>query len=433
MVSIMGGMSESWSAPRATSPITWAQHLPGSKSITNRAFIITALADSPSVLRRPLASRDTDLMAAALKAMGVGIDTHGAEVHVTPAPLHGAEIDCGLAGTVMRFIPPVAALADGPVTIDGDDQARQRPLKVMLDALRELGVEVEGDGLPATLSSPGVPAGREITIDASQSSQFVSGLLLSGARFTNGLTLRHEGGALPSLPHVEMTVGMLRAAGVTIDSDDTSWTVHPGPIKGGTWNIEPDLTNAAPFLAAAAVTGGRVTIKDYPASTRQPGDRFRHILMDMGATINQEPTFCTALGAAYGQLHGIDIDMSDIGELVPTVAALAALANSPTRIRGVAHLRGHETDRLNALATNLNSLGGDVTEEADGLTINPARLHGGTWQVYGDHRMVTAGAILGLRVEDVVVDDVAAVSKTIPGFDRMWQTMLDEGMQERNG
>ena len=170
--------------------------------------------------------------------------------------------------------------------------------------------QVEGDGLPATLSSPGVPAGREITIDASQSSQFVSGLLLSGARFTNGLTLRHEGGALPSLPHVEMTVGMLRAAGVTIDSDDTSWTVHPGPIKGGTWNIEPDLTNAAPFLAAAAVTGGRVTIKDYPASTRQPGDRFRHILMDMGATINQEPTFCTALGAADGQLHGIDIDMS---------------------------------------------------------------------------------------------------------------------------
>lgn len=426
-------MSQSWSVPHASGPITWAQHLPGSKSITNRAFIIAALADSPSTLRRPLASRDTDLMATALQKMGIGVETSGNEVHVAPGPLHGAEIECGLAGTVMRFIPPVAALANGPVTIDGDNAAYQRPLKTMLDALRELGVEVDGDSLPATITSQGVPDGGEITIDASDSSQFVSGLLLSAAKFKNGLTVRHEGGPLPSLPHIEMTVGMLRAAGVNIDSAEQSWTVHPGPIKGGTWDIEPDLTNATPFLAAAAITGGRVTIKDYPANTKQPGDRFRHILVDMGATINQEPSFCTAVGNDDGTLHGIDIDMSDIGELVPTVAALAALADSPTRIRGVAHLRGHETDRLRALATELNALGGDVTEEDDGLTINPQPLSGGEWHVHGDHRMVTAGALLGLRVPGIVIDDPAAAEKTLPGFDRMWETLLDESMQERNG
>ena len=421
----MVDMTNSWTAPVAQGPIQWTQPIPGSKSITNRAFILAALADSPSLLHNPLTSRDTDLMAQALRSLGVGVEAEGDDIRITPGELSGGFIDCGLAGTVMRFIPPVAALASGPVEIDGDEQARVRPMATMSQALRELGVEVSADTLPMTVTSTGVPTGGELTIDASGSSQFVSGLLLSAPRYEQGITVRHEGGTLPSMPHIDMTVAMLRQAGVEVEEGENWWKVHPGTIQGGTWKIEPDLSNATPFLAAALVTGGVLTVNDWPATTTQPGDAFRQIIMDMGATAEQTPEYFRAVGNPEGKLNGIELDMSQIGELTPTVAALAALADTPARLTGIAHLRGHETDRLKALATEINNLGGDVTELEDGLEINPAPLHGGLWKSYADHRMATAGAIIGLRVEGVEVDDIDTTAKTLPGFAQMWEKMLN--------
>lgn len=421
----MVDMTNSWTAPVAQGPIQWTQPIPGSKSITNRAFILAALADSPSLLHNPLTSRDTDLMAQALRSLGVGVEAEGDDIRITPGELSGGFIDCGLAGTVMRFIPPVAALASGPVEIDGDEQARVRPMATMSQALRELGVEVSADTLPMTVTSTGVPTGGELTIDASGSSQFVSGLLLSAPRYEQGITVRHEGGTLPSMPHIDMTVAMLRQAGVEVEEGENWWKVHPGTIQGGTWKIEPDLSNATPFLAAALVTGGVLTVNDWPATTTQPGDAFRQIIMDMGATAEQTPEYFRAVGNPEGKLNGIELDMSQIGELTPTVAALAALADTPSRLTGIAHLRGHETDRLKALATEINNLGGDVTELEDGLKINPVPLHGGLWKSYADHRMATAGAIIGLRVEGVEVDDIETTAKTLPGFAQMWEKMLN--------
>ena len=287
--------------------------------------------------------------------------------------------------------------------------------------------------LPFSVRSHGVPEGGEVTIDASGSSQFLSGLLLAGARFAQGISVTHEGGPLPSMPHVEMTVGMLRQSGVRVDSGENTWTVHPGPIAGREWAIEPDLSNATPFLAAAAVTGGRVTVKRWPANTTQPGDAIRHILVDMGVMVTQEPGFVTAKGTKGGALQGIARNMGDIGELTPTVAALCALAETPSTLTGIAHLRGHETDRLKALADNINALGGKVAELADGLHIDPAPLHGGEWPCYADHRMATAGAIIGLKVPGIEIEDISTTAKTLPGFDRMWETMLDPEQQESNG
>ncbi|GAA4866103.1 3-phosphoshikimate 1-carboxyvinyltransferase [Saccharopolyspora rosea] len=420
-------MTQLWPAPTASGPVRATVTVPGSKSITNRALVLAALADGPSTLRAPLRSRDTELMAASLRALGVSVqvDPTG-DWLVTPAPLRGpAEIDCGLAGTVMRFVPPLAALADGRVDFDGDPRARERPLDAVLDALRALGADIDGTALPFRIRGAGKLAGGRVTIDASASSQFVSGLLLSAARFEQGVTVVHEGEPVPSLPHIEMTVAMLRDAGVVVEDDEPdTWRVEPGPIRALDLEIEPDLSNATPFLAAAAVTGGEVTIPGWPARTTQAGDAIRDILTEMGAEVRREPTGLTVTGP--GVLRAVDIDLHDVGELTPTVTALAAFADGPSRLRGVAHLRGHETDRLAALQRELNGLGGAVEQTDDGLIIRPRPLTGGEWHSYADHRMATAGAILGLRVPEVAVEDIATTSKTIPDFPGMWAAMLEQ-------
>jgi 3-phosphoshikimate 1-carboxyvinyltransferase len=422
-----------WDAPRAVEPIDATVHLPGSKSLTNRYLVLAALAAGPSRLRAPLRSRDTLLMGRALGSLGAliadvpGDSPFGADWQITPGELRGpATVDCGLAGTVMRFLPAAAALARGPVAFDGDERARHRPMAPIVTALRDLGVEITDGGtgrLPFTVHGTGGVRGGTVRLDASSSSQFVSALLLVGARFETGLTVEHVGPAIPSEPHVVMTVEVLRDAGVAVDDTVPSrWRVDPGPMSGLDMQVEPDLSNAAAFLAAAVVTGGKVLVPGWPQRTTQAGDALRDILDTMGAEVTLTPQGLTVQGT--GELFGLDIDLHAAGELTPVVAALAALADAPSRLRGVGHLRGHETDRLAALATGINRLGGDVTQTEDGLIIRPRPLGPGDFAAYDDHRMATAGAVLGLRVPGVHVDDIGTTAKTLPGFEDLWKTML---------
>src|SRR3954447_14634218 len=369
-----------WPAPHATEPVRATVRLPGSKSLTNRALLLAALADGPGVVGGALRSRDTLLMAGALGRLGAGVDTAGEDWKVTPAPmLGGVDVDCGLAGTVMRFVPPVAALADGPVRFDGDPHARSRPMREVLDGLRALGVEVRDGGrgaLPFTVAGSGRVRGGAVEIDASASSQFISALLLAGARYDEGVDVRPRGGPVPSLPHIEMTVEQLRLHGVPVDDGEPDrWRVPPASIRAVDVPVEPDLSNAAPFLAAALVTGGTVTVPGWPARTTQAGDALREIVTLLGGTAELGDEGLVVSGT--GSLRGIDYDLHDVGELTPAVAALCLLAGTPSRLHGVAHIRGHETDRIAALARELGALGGDVTETEDGLEIRPARLHGG--------------------------------------------------------
>ena len=421
-------MTTPWPAPTASGPITGTVSVPGSKSVTNRALLLAALSGGEASVAGAPATRDTALMVGALRALGVPVEVDGERVaFAAHGPLRGGAVDCGLAGTVMRFVPPAAALADGPVAFDGDPRARERPMGVVLDALRALGARIDGDALPFVLHGAGGLPGGDVVVDASASSQFVSGLLLSGGRYEKGVTVRHDGKPVPSLPHIDMTVAMLREAGVAVDdAEPNTWRVEPGPVGARDWTVEPDLSNAAVFLAAAALTGGAVTVAGWPPGSTQPGAEVLGVLAQAGCTVEPGPVGMTVHGP--GHLDGVDVDLHDASELTPTVAVLAACATGPSRIRGVAHIRGHETDRIAALAAELNALGGAVTETPDGLEIRPAPLHGSgparPWRAYADHRMATAGALVGLVVRGVVVDDVACTDKTIPDFPGRWSALL---------
>ena len=428
---IVEGEPGPWQAPFASGPLSAVIQLPGSKSLTNRELVLSALASGPSLVKSPLHSRDTALMIEALRSLGVSIvevtgdGAFGPDLLITPGELEGgSSIDCGLAGTVMRFLPPVAALALGPVSFDGDPSSYKRPMRTTITALRQLGVDVNDDGrgtLPFSLYGTGAVEGGELSIDASASSQFVSGLLLAAPRFTKGLTLTHTGDSLPSMPHIEMTIASLAARGVVVSSPEPGvWVVPPTEIRGIDIAIEPDLSNAGPFLGAALVAGGSVTVTGWPTHTTQVGARMADILESMGGSITRADDALTVTGT--GTITGITLDESS--ELAPTVAAIAALANSETVLTGIAHLRGHETDRLAALAAEINALGGDVTETDDGLVIRPRPLTAGLWHSYEDHRMATAGAIIGLAVEGMTVDDVATTAKTLPQFVELWTALL---------
>ncbi|MBP2366044.1 3-phosphoshikimate 1-carboxyvinyltransferase [Pseudonocardia parietis] len=429
----------SWSAPTPDAPVTGTLSVPGSKSVTNRALLLAGLSGGDARVDGAPPTRDTTLMCDALAALGVPVTadhTAGdAVLFRAHAGLRGgtpelpAEVDCGLAGTVMRFVPPAAATAAGTVRFDGDPRARDRPMGTMLSALRTLGARIDGDALPFRLDG-GPIAGGEVTIDASSSSQFVSGLLLSGALFERGVTVHHSGRSLPSLPHIDMTVAMLREAGVAVSDRTTgegpaTWRVEPGPIAVRDRTIEPDLSNASVFLAAAVVTGGRVTVRDWPVETTQPGAHVPGVLEQFGASVTRDADGLTVTGP--DRLSGVDVDLRAAGELAPTVAAVAALAGGRSRLRGIGHLRGHETDRLAALAAEINALGGAVTETEDGLVIEPKALTGRSdrpWGAYADHRMATAGAIVGLVVPGVLVDDIGCTDKTIPDFPGRWAALL---------
>lgn len=426
-----------WPAPVATGPVTASVSLPGSKSLTARELVLSALADGPSLLRAPLHSRDSANMVEALRALGVTIEEQpgsgafGADLLVTPAEelLGSTTIECGQAGTVMRFVPPIAGLALGPTMFDADDSARGRPMHAIIAALRALGVDVNDDGrgaLPFTVHGTGSVRGGAVEVDASSSSQFVSALLLSAARFEEGLDLTHAGERLPSLPHIEMTIAALAARGVTVESPEVGhWIVRPGAIAARDVDIEPDLSNAAPFLAAAVVTGGSVTITGWPASTTQVGADLIDLLPLFGATVTLDGDRLTVAGPE--RIQGVQLDLTTGGELAPALVAIAALAESPSEITGIGHIRHHETDRLAALAAEINGLGGAVTELEDGLRIEPKPLRGGVWRSYEDHRMATAGAIVGLVVPGVEIENVATTAKTLPQFTELWSRMLQDG------
>ena len=421
---------------RGATPVDISVVIPGSKSVTNRALILAAQAKSPSTLRRPLVSRDSELMVAGLKALGIGIEETTTVVDrieelqwiVTPAPMRGGvRVDVGNAGTVMRFLPPLAALATGEVIFDGDPRSYERPLGPVIKALEELGVSIDHEdrySLPLKLHGTGKISGGEITIDASESSQFLSALLLVAPSFTHGITVKHKGGSLPSMPHIEMTVEMLRqfGASVEVDSVAQTWSVKSGALHGLDLVIEPDLSNASPFLSIAMVCGGRVAIADWPTKTTQPGDQLRTILAEMGAQFSFGDNGLTIIGT--GKIHGIDVDLHDVGELTPSIAALCALADSPSHLRGIGHLRKHETDRLAALTREINALGGHVTEEETALHITPAPLHAGVFHTYDDHRLATAGAVLGLVIEGIEVENIATTRKTLPDFPGLWSSLL---------
>ena len=425
-------MSESaphnWFAPSTQRPIEATISIPGSKSATNRAFVLAALGDSVSKISKPLLARDTELMLQALKQLGCEIKKSAEVVEISPMKRTHQDltIDVGLAGTVMRFVPPLAALSTGVAHFDGDARARNRPMKTLIDSLKSLNISVDDQStgsLPFSIASDGVVKGGEITIDASESSQFVSALLLAAPKFLNGLTINHVGKKLPSIPHIEMTMDMLKQVGVNvISTNNNSWKVLPGKITSKDWLIEPDLSNAGPFLAAALVTHGEVNIPDWPQETTQAGNAWIDILTKMGASVSLSDKGLKVTHS--GEIKGIDFDLSDVGELTPVLVAITLFANSPSSLTGIAHLRGHETDRLAALVENIKAIGGDATETSDGLNIKPAKLHGGLWKAFDDHRMATAGAVIGLVVNGIEVDDIKTTAKTLPDFEKMWDAMV---------
>lgn len=425
--------SRPWTAPTATSRLDARVQLPGSKSLTNRALLLAALADGGSTLHRPLRSRDSRIMVEGLRSLGAtiretpGDGRFGPDLAVTPGPISGgSSIDCGLAGTAMRFLPIVAALGDGPVAFDGDPHARERPMAETIASLRALGVRVDADEprLPFTVHGARSVHGGEIEIDASASSQFVSALLLVGARFDEGLTLHHRGERLPSLPHIEMTLEALRQRGVDARRvGDASWRVEPGPIAALDERIEPDLSNAAPFLAAVVAVGGRVVLDGWPSETTQVGALLPQLLEPFGAT-SRLADGCLEVEAVGGAIPGASLDMHAAGELAPTIVALGTLASGPVEVTGIGHIRGHETDRIRALVDDIAALGGRAQALPDGIRVEPTPLTGGAWRAFDDHRIATAGAVVGLRVPGVEVDDIGATAKTIPEFAELWAGML---------
>jgi 3-phosphoshikimate 1-carboxyvinyltransferase len=450
-----GPHAEHWAAPAATGPVRARPAIPGSKSMTNRALVLAALADGPGTIAGPLHARDTLLMRAALTALGATITEYGQydpnaasqgpSWQVSPGrPETGASVDVGNAGTVLRFAPPVAALTGVRVDFHGDARAAQRPVAQILAALRELGAVIDDGGrgaVPFTVHGGGSLPGGAVTLDASASSQLVSGLLLAAPRFDKGAEIRHRGGRAPSGPHIAMTVAMLRDAGAEVETwtresgtpagvPDT-WRVHPGAIGHHEVIVQPDLSNAVPFLAAAVVTGGRVTIPDWPEVTSQPAGQILDLLAAFGASC----TFVKGEGEAggltvtgTGRIRPVTADLADFSESATVAAALAALADGPSRLTGIGHMRRHETDRLAALAAEIGALGGDVSELPDGLEIRPRplRASGRPFASYDDHRMVMAAAVLGLAVPGIEVQNAATVAKTFPGFTRLWASMLEQ-------
>jgi len=436
---------DSWAPPVSSGPLDARIRIPGSKSLTNRAYVLAALAAEPTRILRPLDSRDTRLMLRALRALGADYELGDTAVDVHPLSESAGEgsaasaasadkdmgaetVTLGNAGTVARFTPAVAALGTRSVHFDGDPAIRRRPIGPLLRALTDIGVDIDtadNAGLPFTVHGTGSLPGGTVELDSSASSQFLSALLLIGPRCRDGISVRLVGDAPPSEPNIAMTLQALRDFGAGASSDGTEFRVPAATLHGGEFTVEPDLSTAAPFAVAPLVAGGSVHVSGWPHATNQPGDHLRELLPRLGATVEHDAYGLTITGS--GPIRAAELDLRECSELVPVVAALLCLADGPSRLRGIAHMSGHETDRLAALATELSALGPRVTETEDGLAIEPAPLRPGVFHSYDDHRLVMAGALLAMRRAGIQVSDPATVGKTFPDFTQRWQQMVDSG------
>ena len=387
--------------------------VPGSKSLTNRALVCAALADGTSTITGALVADDTAAMSDCLRSLGASVAWDGTTVTVTGLGGHiavaEATLDARLSGTTSRFVLPLLALGAGRFTLDGEEQLRRRPMGPSLEALRHLGADVEERGEPGHLPVvvQGPVRGGEAAVRGDLSSQFVSGLLLAAPAMPDGLrvTLRSS---LVAAPFVAMTVEVMRAFGAEVDD----LVVRPGTYRARDFQVEPDASAASYFLGAAALLGDRVTVEGLGAGSLQGDVGFAGVLERMGATVEVGDSLTVTGGA----LRGIDVDLGDMPDMAQTFAVLAACAEGPSRVRGVAVIRGHETDRITAVVNELRRVGVGAEETDDGFTIEPAPLRPATVETYEDHRMAMSFGLLTLREPGIEIADPAVVAKTFPGF-----------------
>jgi 3-phosphoshikimate 1-carboxyvinyltransferase len=410
-------------------PPSAAVQVPGSKSITNRALVLAALCgrDEPCEVTNCLRCEDTEVMLAALGALEFQVEVDWQEERVQVGsrclykriPAMHADLFVGNSGTTMRFLTAMVCLGHGRYRLDGVPRMRERPMADLLDALGQLGVRAVSEGAngcpPVRIETDGLPGGR-VRIKGDLSSQFLSGLLLA-APFARGDIEIEVDGTLVSRPYVEMTLRMMDDWGLTVFRNWQNGSffipVPQHPCGGVRYRVEPDASAASYFFAAAAITGGRVTVLDLPEKSLQGDVRFVDVLADMGCRVER----CSSGITVHGRpLHGLSVDMNDISDTVMTLAAVACFAQEPTIIRNVAHIRHKETDRLRALATELRRVGAGIEEHADGLTIAPRPLRGATIDTYNDHRVAMSMALIGLRVPGIVLRNPGCVAKTYPDF-----------------
>jgi len=392
--------------------------VPGSKSITNRALLAAAMAEGTSTLTGALVADDTEAMVDAARALGATVDGDDSTLTVTGTagapPGHEASVFARQAGTVARFVPAVAAASGGAARIDGSAQLRSRPMAPLLDALRRLGAVVEEHGAPGHLPVvvKGPLTGRSTTLPGDASSQFLSGLLLAGPLLSEGLDV-HLTTDLVSRPYAAMTAAVMRAFGATADVGDRTFRVAGGGYRSAVYAVEPDASAASYFFAAAAITGGRVRVDGLGRASIQGDIAFTDVLARMGASVT---VLDDATEVKGGELRGVDIDLGQLSDTAPTLAVVAALATSPTRVRGIGFIRTKESDRIGAVVQELRKCGADATEEPDGFVVRPGELHPAVIDPHDDHRLAMAFALLGLRVPGIEIANPECVAKTFPTY-----------------
>lgn len=414
-------------------PVRASVRVPGSKSYTNRALAVAALADGASHLSGALFSDDTKYMAAALNAVGVPVRQDAAACTFDVQGKGGAiaEVDTdvfiGNAGTAARFLTAMLCLGSGRYRIDGVPRMRERPMADLLGALRTLGASVEEHGAPGcfpiTVSGRGRAAGAvSVALPGNASSQFISGLVLSGPYFGGDVEVRVEG-ELVSKPYLDMTQAVMRDFGVElVNHDYERFTIAAGQkYRGTNYAIEPDASAASYFFAAAAITGGTVTVEGLGSQSHQGDLDIVHILAKMGAHLTQEPNRTTVTGT--GKLRGIEVDMKNLSDVAQTLAVVAPFADGPVRISGIGFIRKKETDRVGAVVRELQKLGIEAFEEADGYTVKPGVPKPGRVETYDDHRMAMSFALLGLRHPGITILNPACTSKTFPNYFEVLETL----------
>lgn len=402
-------------------PIDATISVPGSKSLTNRALILAAMADGVSTLHGALVADDTEAMAGAMRALGAEITLDPVETTVVgfgAAPRPGPRtIDARLSGTTARFVLPLLALGHGPYVLDGDEPLRDRPMGPTIDALRRLGAEVDDGDRPGHLPvivSAGSVRGDGVAVDGQTSSQFTSGLLLSGASLAEGISIDLVGSVV-SRPYLDMTIEVLRAFGVEagIEGERRLW-VRSGGLRATDYAIEPDASAASYFLAATAICGGEVRIRGLGERSIQGDAKVAAVFDLMGAQVSIDNGSTTLRSTRT--LSGIDVDLTDMPDMAQTIAATAPFADGPTTVRGVEVIRGHETDRIAAIVTEMRRCGITAEEHADGFTIHPGTPQPARIETYRDHRMAMSFALLGLRTPGIEIADPGCVAKTFPQF-----------------